>query len=145
HRPVTAALRPPNWPADQEPSSFCVFLRKLRALLTASSRALSFFGASAARAAGAASNSAIREAVRRRSRSSRRRSRCNSPSSAASGGMPDLSTLNPELKKYAGKRWGDIPGELRTKIIQDMQAKYGEDYARNIKLYFEQLAETKKK
>jgi hypothetical protein len=60
------------------------------------------------------------------------------------GGMPDLSTLNPELKKYAGKRWGDIPGELRTKLIQDMETKFGEDYARRIKLYFEQLAETKK-
>ena len=59
--------------------------------------------------------------------------------------MPDLSALNPELKKYAGKSWGDMPGELRTKIIQDMQAKYGEDYARKIKLYFEQLADTKKK
>ena len=61
------------------------------------------------------------------------------------GGLPDLSALNPELKKYAGKRWGEIPGELRTKLIQDMEAKFGEDYARRIKLYFEQLAETKKK
>jgi hypothetical protein len=61
------------------------------------------------------------------------------------GGLPDLSALDPDLKKYAGKRWGDIPGELRTKVIQDMQAKYGEDYARRIKLYFEQLADTKKK
>jgi hypothetical protein len=64
---------------------------------------------------------------------------------AAGGGMPDLSALNPELKKYAGKRWGEIPGELRTKLIQDMEAKFGDDYARRIKLYFEQLAETKKK
>ncbi len=62
----------------------------------------------------------------------------------AAGGLPDLSALSPELKKYAGKRWGDLPGELRTKIIQDMQTKFGEDYARNIKLYFEQLAEMKK-
>jgi hypothetical protein len=61
------------------------------------------------------------------------------------GTMPDLSALNPELKKYAGKRWGEIPGELRTKLIQDMESKFGEDYARRIKLYFEQLAETKKK
>jgi len=35
--------------------------------------------------------------------------------------------------------------ELRTKIMQDMKAKYGDDYARIIKLYFEQLADTSKK
>src|SRR5579885_2066044 len=51
---------------------------------------------------------------------------------AAGGGLPDLSALSPELRKYAGKRWGELPGELRTRIIQDMQAKFGEDYARNI-------------
>jgi hypothetical protein len=38
-----------------------------------------------------------------------------------------------------------LPGELQTKIIQDMKAKYGDDYARVIKLYFEQIADTKKK
>ena len=64
--------------------------------------------------------------------------------------VPGLTTAHIDemkwaLKKYAGKRWGDIPGELRTKVIQDMQAKYGEDYAQRIKLYFEQLAEMKKK
>ncbi len=64
---------------------------------------------------------------------------------ADAGGLPDLSALNPELKKYAGKRWGDLPGELRTKVLQDMEARYGDDYARRIKLYFEQLAETRKK
>ena len=45
---------------------------------------------------------------------------------------------------YAGKTWGELPGELRTKIVQDMRVKYGEDYARMIKLYFEQLADTKR-
>ena len=57
----------------------------------------------------------------------------------AAGGLPDPGCCRPKLKKYAGKPWGDLPGELRTKIIQDMQAKYGDDYARMIKLYFEQL------
>ena len=45
-------------------------------------------------------------------------------------------------KKYAGKTWGELPGELRTKIIQEMAAPYGDDYARRIKLYFEQIADT---
>jgi hypothetical protein len=49
------------------------------------------------------------------------------------------------MKKYAGKRWGELPGELRTQIIQDMKSKYGDNYARMIKLYFEQVADTKDK
>jgi hypothetical protein len=60
-------------------------------------------------------------------------------------GKPDLILAGKDQGKYAGKAWGELPGELRTKIIQDMKAKYGEDYARIIKLYFEQMADTKKK
>jgi hypothetical protein len=60
------------------------------------------------------------------------------------GGAIEPGILGGEAKKYAGKRWGELPGELRTRIIQDMQAKYGDDYARIIKLYFEQVAETRK-
>jgi len=64
---------------------------------------------------------------------------------AVEGIVLDPSMLGKDAKKFAGKRWGELPGELQTKVIQDMRAKYGEDYARIIKLYFEQLAETKKK
>ncbi len=59
------------------------------------------------------------------------------------GGAPDLSKFGPDMKKYAGKSWGELPGELKTRIIQDMKAQYGDDYGRMIKLYFEQLAERK--
>jgi hypothetical protein len=61
------------------------------------------------------------------------------------GGLPDLSAYGLDKAAYAGKSWGELPGELRTKIIQDMKARYGEDYARMIKWYFEQIADTKKK
>lgn len=64
---------------------------------------------------------------------------------AASGGRPDPSIFGPDAQKYAGKTWGELPGELRTKIVQDMKAKYGDDYGHMIQLYFEQLADTKKK
>ena len=47
------------------------------------------------------------------------------------------------MKKYEGKAWGELPGELRTKIVQQMKVKYGDDYARMIKLYFEQAADTR--
>lgn len=60
-------------------------------------------------------------------------------------GRPDASMFGPDARKYAGKTWGELPGELRTKIVQDMKVRYGDDYARMIKLYFEQIAETKRK
>jgi hypothetical protein len=62
---------------------------------------------------------------------------------ASGQGRPDASLFGKELKQYAGKSWGELPGELRTKILQDMKARYGEDYARIIKLYFEELADRK--
>jgi hypothetical protein len=61
----------------------------------------------------------------------------------AAGGQPDVRLLGKDMEKYAGKPWGQLPGELRNQILQDMKARYGEDYARIIKLYFEQIAETK--
>jgi hypothetical protein len=61
------------------------------------------------------------------------------------GGLPDFSAFGLEKTPYAGKAWGELPGELRTKIVQDMKGRYGEDYARMIKLYFEQIADTKTK
>jgi hypothetical protein len=60
-------------------------------------------------------------------------------------GKADANPLAKGLEKYGAKRWGDLPGKLRTQILQDMKAKYGDDYARIIKLYFEQIADTKKK
>ena len=65
------------------------------------------------------------------------------PNIGGPGGTLDLRNLSPELAQYTGKPWGELPGQIKQKIIQEMQAKYGADYARNIKLYFEQLAERK--
>ncbi len=62
---------------------------------------------------------------------------------AAAAGRPDVSVFAPEMKQFAGKTWGQLPGELRTKIVQQMKVKYGDDYARMIKLYFEQAADTR--
>jgi hypothetical protein len=58
-------------------------------------------------------------------------------------GAPDTRKFAKDLEKYAGKPWGELPGELRTKIVQEMKSQYGEDYARVIKLYFEQIADRK--
>jgi hypothetical protein len=59
-------------------------------------------------------------------------------------GTPDLNILGKDVQKYAGKSWGELPGELRNQILQDVTTKYGDDYARIIKLYFEKIADTKK-
>jgi hypothetical protein len=61
------------------------------------------------------------------------------------GGLPDLSAYGLDKGVYAGKSWGELPGEVRTRIVQDMKTLYGEDYAQMIKSYFEQIADTKKK
>lgn len=56
---------------------------------------------------------------------------------APSGDLPSV------VRDNLGKSWGDLPGDVKAKITAELKAKYGEDYARVIKLYFEQLAERK--
>ncbi len=58
-------------------------------------------------------------------------------------GQTDTNPFGPLAEKHKGKSWGELPGEIKTQILQDMKARYGEDYAKYIKLYFEQLAERK--
>ena len=59
-----------------------------------------------------------------------------------SGGAPSTTgDLNPALPENWAANWGTLPGDVKGKILQDLQARYGDDYARVIKLYFEQLAE----
>ena len=72
-------------------------------------------------------------------------SRISGLKGAASMGVPDPSLFGVDKKKYAGRVWGELPGELRTRVLQDMRARYGEDYARIIQRYFEQIADTRKR
>jgi hypothetical protein len=55
----------------------------------------------------------------------------------------DLQMLGPLGADLKGKSWGDLPGQIKDQIISDMKARYGEEYAKFIKLYFEQLADRK--
>src|SRR5262245_12201195 len=64
---------------------------------------------------------------------------------AAARGLVDPTVFGKEYRKYAGRPWGELPGELRTRIVQNMRARYGDDYARIIQRYFQQIAETKKR
>jgi hypothetical protein len=47
--------------------------------------------------------------------------------------------LNTELKRRAMKNWGKLSGQLKTEILQSSQRKANGDYAKLIKLYFEEL------
>ena len=57
-------------------------------------------------------------------------------------GDPPLDTrrLASRLQKYAGRVWGELPGQLKTEILQGLNGEYSDDYARLIKLYFKEIA-----
>ncbi len=55
-------------------------------------------------------------------------------------GVP-AALLPKGTQQFAGRPWGDLPDELRTRIVQDMRGRFGDDYARIIQGYFEGLAD----
>jgi hypothetical protein len=57
------------------------------------------------------------------------------PPSATVPALPNIEQL--------GKPWGELPGDVRAQLTQELKARYGAEYARAIKLYFEQLAKRK--
>ena len=44
------------------------------------------------------------------------------------------------IRARTGRNWGELPGHLRTEILQMSQAGYRDDYARLIGLYFREIA-----
>ena len=52
----------------------------------------------------------------------------------------DLAELQEVLKAKTGRAWGELPGHLRTEILQMSQGRYRDDYARLIQLYFREIA-----
>jgi hypothetical protein len=57
-------------------------------------------------------------------------------------GSPDF--VPESVKAHAGKAWGELPGELRTRIVQDLRARYGDEYGPIIQRYFQQIADVPK-
>ena len=55
-------------------------------------------------------------------------------------GTPDLAELKATIARKAGRSWGELPGHLRTEILQMAQGRYRDDYARIIQLYFREIA-----
>jgi hypothetical protein len=56
--------------------------------------------------------------------------------SAKTIGLPRLLMNSSE-----GQPWGELPGELRTRLVQDLRTRYGADYAEVIQRYFERLSD----
>ena len=52
----------------------------------------------------------------------------------------DLAALQDLVRKKTGRQWGELPGHLRTEILQLSQGRYRDDYARLIQLYFREIA-----
>jgi hypothetical protein len=55
------------------------------------------------------------------------------------GGKSSSGPLPGDLTKYSAEAWGRMPESLRTRLLQDLRVQFGEDYARIIQRYFEQL------
>ncbi|WP_406698519.1 hypothetical protein V5E97_06520 [Singulisphaera sp. Ch08] len=58
----------------------------------------------------------------------------------AAPGTLDLSELQALIQRKTGRAWGELPGHLRTEILQMSQSRYRDDYARLIQLYFQEIA-----
>jgi hypothetical protein len=52
----------------------------------------------------------------------------------------DLDQLQALLRSQTGRTWGELPGHLRTELLQQSQGRYRDDYSRLIRLYFREIA-----
>ena len=52
----------------------------------------------------------------------------------------DLAELKEAVRRGTGRNWGELPGHLRTEILQSAHGRYRDDYARLIQLYFREIA-----
>lgn len=58
----------------------------------------------------------------------------------ATPGTLDLDELKGLIRSQTGRAWGELPGHLRTEILQMSQSRYRDEYARLIQLYFQEIA-----
>lgn len=52
----------------------------------------------------------------------------------------NLAELKEAVRRGTGRTWGELPGHLRTEILQSARGRYRDDYARLIQLYFREIA-----
>lgn len=63
------------------------------------------------------------------------------PSLGKAGGSPSSAPKELKLGMLEGKAWGELPGDLKTQMLQDVQTRFGSEYAEMIRQYFESLAD----
>jgi len=51
-----------------------------------------------------------------------------------------LAPLDTRLKPQAQRNWGQLPGQLKTEILQGANKKPRPEYARQIKSYFDEIS-----
>jgi hypothetical protein len=85
----------------------------------------------------------MRQAARELSRATAALDRALGGPRRAAAPKGDAAPPPAEVIGRLDKSWGELPGDVRAKVLQELAARYGEDYARSIKLYFESLAERK--
>jgi hypothetical protein len=49
-------------------------------------------------------------------------------------------TLQEIFRRHSGRAWGELPGHLRSELLQMSQSRYRDDYARLIQLYYREIA-----
>jgi hypothetical protein len=64
----------------------------------------------------------------------------DSESGLAGKAAPDQSALKEVIRTNPRRAWGELPGHLRTEILQTVRGRYRDDYARLIQLYFREIA-----
>jgi hypothetical protein len=87
-------------------------------------------------------NEAAAQATKQSARNLPRPARDPAAKSSNRHGSPSALAQLDKLENLDGKTWGELPGELKTQMLQDFRARYGPDYAEIIRSYFERLAET---
>ncbi len=151
---LAAALRAdrPDAPRDATPSELAGAQRERRA--AAASLAETRAAAHAPQSASAAA--AAMRAAANRLRAASRSPRANTsrptpapargPAASAVQSTPigdvgaDFDALKAAVRTKTGRAWGELPGHLRTEILQMSQGRYRDDYARLIELYFREIA-----
>ncbi|MDB5342866.1 MAG: hypothetical protein JWP89_1243 [Schlesneria sp.] len=59
--------------------------------------------------------------------------------SGVTGTSGDLNELNTAIKKQAQRNWGQLPGQLKTEILQGANKRPRPEYEKQIKSYFEEI------
>jgi hypothetical protein len=52
---------------------------------------------------------------------------------------PDLTVIQEMIRRKTGRAWGELPGHLRTEILQTAHGRFRDDYAGLIQLYFREI------